>query len=287
MATEKHARWYFGGLASVFAACITHPLDLLKVVLQTHQGKLPAVQLVAEIVNKQGVLAFYNGISASVLRQITYSTARFGFYEVGTDYVNTNTFSGKIGLAGVSGMIGGFIGAPADLINVRMQHDVKLPPEKRRNYKNAVDGLIKAYRKAGFRNIFRGATLTSFRGGLMTIGQIAFYDQIKSYMLKNLQCRDSLGTHFTASLLAGITATTLTQPMDVLKTRTMSAKPDEFGGLRDVIQYTAKLGPRGFFKGYVPAFLRIGPITILTFLFLEQLRLNFGYEKIQKTLYRY
>jgi dicarboxylate transporter 10 len=25
------ARWYFGGLASAGAACITHPLDLLKV----------------------------------------------------------------------------------------------------------------------------------------------------------------------------------------------------------------------------------------------------------------
>lgn len=32
----------------------------------------------------------------------------------------------------------------------------------------------------------------------------------------------------------------------------------------------------GFFKGYVPAFIRLAPHTILTFIFLEQLRLNFG-----------
>jgi hypothetical protein len=32
MAEQKRmARWYFGGLASAGAACITHPLDLLKV----------------------------------------------------------------------------------------------------------------------------------------------------------------------------------------------------------------------------------------------------------------
>jgi hypothetical protein len=32
MAEKKRmARWYFGGLASAGAACITHPLDLLKV----------------------------------------------------------------------------------------------------------------------------------------------------------------------------------------------------------------------------------------------------------------
>ena len=28
---KRMARWYFGGLASAGAACITHPLDLLKV----------------------------------------------------------------------------------------------------------------------------------------------------------------------------------------------------------------------------------------------------------------
>ena len=29
--TKRVARWYFGGFASVGAACCTHPLDLLKV----------------------------------------------------------------------------------------------------------------------------------------------------------------------------------------------------------------------------------------------------------------
>ncbi|XP_034486554.1 mitochondrial dicarboxylate carrier-like [Drosophila innubila] len=287
MATEKHSRWYFGGLASVFATCTTHPLDLLKVALQTHQGKLPLLQLVVKIVNEQGVLAFYRGISASVLRQIMYSTTRFGAYEIGKDYVNTNTFGGKILLAGLSGMLGGVIGSPADLVNVRMQNDVKLPREKRSNYKNAIDGIYKAYRQEGFRNLFSGGVITTLRGGVMTIGQIAFYDQIKFCLLNTVYFDDNLVTHFTTSLLAGIIATTLTQPLDVLKTRTMTAKPGEFSGMRDIIKYTGKLGPHGFFKGYVPAFLRVGPQTILTFLFLEQLRLHFGYEKIRPTVYRY
>lgn len=39
----------------------------------------------------------------------------------------------------------------------------------------------------------------------------------------------------------------------------------------------AVTGPLGFFKGLVPAFVRLGPHTVLTFLFLEQLKSNFGY----------
>jgi len=41
-------------------------------------------------------------------------------------------FYQKALLAGVSGAFGGFVGTPADMINVRMQNDVKLKPEARR-----------------------------------------------------------------------------------------------------------------------------------------------------------
>ncbi|XP_030559595.1 mitochondrial dicarboxylate carrier [Drosophila novamexicana] len=280
MATaEKHARWYFGGIGSVGAACVTHPLDLLKVTLQTQQGKLSIIKLVPKIIREQGVLAFYNGLSASVLRQLTYSTTRFGAYEVGKDFISTDTFGGKIALAGISGMIGGIFGTPADMINVRMQNDVKLAPELRRNYRCGLDGIVKVYQTEGFTKLFAGGTTATARGVFMTIGQIAFYDQIKSTLLATAYFHDNLITHFTASLMAGTIATTLTQPMDVLKTRSMNAKPGEYKGLWDIVLHTAKLGPLGFFKGYVPAFVRLGPQTILTFMFLEQLRLNFGYEK--------
>ncbi|KAI8046626.1 mitochondrial dicarboxylate carrier [Drosophila gunungcola] len=273
---QRKARWFFGGLASVGAAVVTHPLDLIKVTLQTQQGHLSVAQLIPKLAREQGILVFYNGLSASMLRQMTYSTARFGVYEAGKDYVKTDTFAGKVALAGASGLVGGIVGTPADMVNVRMQNDVKLPVEQRRNYKNAVDGLFRVYRQEGFARLFSGATTATARGILMTIGQIAFYDQTKIYLLATPYFHDNLITHFTASLVAGTIATTLTQPLDVLKTRSMNAKPGEYAGLWDVVKHTAKLGPLGFFKGYVPAFVRLGPHTIITFVFLEQLRLNFG-----------
>lgn len=110
----------------------------------------------------------------------------------------------------------------------------------------------------------------------MTIGQLSFYDQVKKMMLESVYFKDNLTTHLIASSIAGAIATSLTQPLDVLKTRAMNAKPGEFNGILDIVKHTAKLGPLGFFKGYVPAFIRLAPQTILTFVFLEQLRLNFG-----------
>ena len=116
----------------------------------------------------------------------------------------------------------------------------------------------------------------------MTIGQIAFYDQVKALLLASGHFQDNPKTHFVSSLAAGAIATTLTQPLDVLKTRSMNAAPGQFTGLWDIVKYTGRLGPLGFFKGYIPAFVRLGPHTIITFLLLEQLRLNFGTKVVQK-----
>jgi hypothetical protein len=72
---------------------------------------------------------------------------RFGIYEVAKQAVSPNgepiPFHIGIGMASVAGACGGFFGTPADLINVRMQNDIKLPVAERRNYKHAVDGLAR------------------------------------------------------------------------------------------------------------------------------------------------
>lgn len=104
---NKVSRWYFGGVASSGAACFTHPMDLLKVALQTQQTKqLSALQLTTKIIRTNGIFSLYNGLTASLLRQITYSTTRFGLYEVGKQEYGT-TFMGKLALAGASGAVGG------------------------------------------------------------------------------------------------------------------------------------------------------------------------------------
>lgn len=278
----KLSRWYFGGLSSAAAACVTHPLDLLKVHLQTQQeGKLSVMLMTKTIIQKQGVTAMYNGLSASLLRQLTYSTTRFGAYEVGKQAFDTPghpmPFYKKLLLAGLSGAAGGVLGTPGDVINVRMQNDIKLPPELRRNYKHALDGVLKVIQQEGVLKLFSGCHTATGRATLMTIGQLSFYDQIKIMLLQSGYFHDNPGTHVISSVFAGAIATTLTQPLDVLKTRAMNAKPGEFKGLMDIFLYTAKLGPLAFFKGYVPAFIRLAPQTILTFVFLEQLRVNFGF----------
>merc|ERR1712130_37677 len=88
---KRMGRWYFGGLASAGAACCTHPLDLIKVQLQTKKdGNIGAVAQAKIIIRSEGFLALYNGLSASLVRQLTYSTTRFAIYEVAKQSVSPN-----------------------------------------------------------------------------------------------------------------------------------------------------------------------------------------------------
>jgi dicarboxylate transporter 10 len=221
-------------------------------------------------------------LSASILRQMTYSTTRFGVYEELKQMFATKrektSFITLVGLSSLSGFLGGIAGNPADVLNVRMQHDAALPPEKRRNYKHAIDGLIRMSREEGWKALWKGVWPNSLRAMLMTASQLASYDIFKSMLLKKTDMKDNLTTHFTASLMAGFVATTICSPVDVVKTRVMSAT--EHTSIVTLLrQTTQKEGLIWMFRGWVPSFIRLGPHTIFTFVFLEQHKKAYRYLK--------
>ena len=85
----------------------------------------------------------------------------------------------------------------------------------------------------------------------MTASQLASYDSFKRLLLEKLGMDDGLTVHFSASLLAGLVATTLCSPVDVIKTRVMSAKEKE-GVFTLLARIYAKEGVTWCFKGWLP-----------------------------------
>ncbi|NXV45665.1 DIC protein, partial [Uria aalge] len=242
--------------------------------------KMRMMGMAMRVIRTDGFLALYNGLSASVCRQMTYSLTRFAIYETARDHLSQGNqgpppFYQKVLMGAVGGFTGGLVGTPADLVNVRMQNDVKQPPSLRRNYSHALDGMYRVFREEGLKKLFSGATMASSRGALVTVGQLACYDQSKQLVLSTGLLSDNIFTHFLASFIAGGCATFLCQPLDVLKTRLMNSQ-GEYRGVAHCALETAKLGPLAFYKGFVPAAVRLIPQTILTFVFLEQLRKYFG-----------
>lgn len=287
------------------AAClVTHPLDLAKVRLQTAtKPGQSLLSMIYQIITKEGFFKIYSGLTASLLRQATYSTTRFGVYEfLKEQYMemksktfhndnnnNNNNINSKsimekpstailLPMSMISGALGGLIGNPSDVVNIRMQNDSTLPINQRRNYRNAFDGIYKICQQEGINSLFRGLTPNLIRGILMTASQVVTYDIAKSILVDQIHLDPSKkSTHFSASLIAGLVATTVCSPADVVKTRIMNSKATSTsnggGNAILILKNAVKHEGIGFmFRGWLPSFIRLGPHTIVTFLVLEQLR---------------
>lgn len=190
---------------------------------------------------------------------MTYSTVRFAIYEEIKHRADPNPGTLLlIAAASASGFAGGIVGNFADVLNVRMQNDSSLPVQERRNYKHVVDGLIRMTREEGVSSWFRGWLANSSRAAVQTAGQLASYDEIKNMLIRHVTAADTLWTQISASLLAGLIAATVTNPIDVVKTRLMSSSANQ--GIFGVIRQMSRAdGAKWVFRGWIPSFLRIGP----------------------------
>lgn len=140
-----------------------------------------------------------------------------------------------------------------------MQNDLSLPPHQRRNYRNALDGLLRMSREEGISSLFRGVWPNTLRAALMTASQLATYDQGKLAILGYTPLQDGLGVHFIASLWSGLVATTVCSPVDVVKTRVMSQYGKGNVGIWElVVETTRREGWGWMWRGWVPSFVRLG-----------------------------
>jgi hypothetical protein len=121
-----------------------------------------------------GIPSLWAGLSASILRQGTYSTARFGLHNYlssqllqrsGRDRLPT---SWNIACAGVSGGIAGLIGNPTEVVLVRMCADGAKPVESRFRYSNPLVGLWRVWREEGIKAFSRGIGPNVTRSVLMS-----------------------------------------------------------------------------------------------------------------------
>merc|ERR1719384_1051848 len=175
-----------------------------------------------------------------------------------------------------AGATGAFVGTPAEVALIRMTSDGNLPAEQRRNYKSVFDAILRIFREEGLSALWRGAIPTMGRAMVVNAAQLASYSQAKQGILETGYIQDGIFCHFLASMFSGLVTTIASMPVDIAKTRLQSMKyidgKPEYKGAADVLAKVIK--NEGFFslwKGFTPYYFRLGPHTVLTFIFLEQM----------------
>lgn len=287
---ESAKPFVFGGLAGMMATSIIQPLDFFKVRLQligegTMVAQPSVLNLAPTIIRNEGVRIMYTGLSAALLRQATYTTARMGIFRSMSDALSQDgqplPFYKKAGCGLVAGALGSFVGNPADLA-LRMQADGSLPLEQRRHYRNALHALQRIVKEEGVLRLWRGAGPTVTRAMAVNVAMLATYDHAKEAIIKHWTHEDSFATQVGASSISGLSIAVFSLPFDFVKTRIQKMKPLPDGSMpyhnsvdcaRKVLRHE---GAWTFYRGFSTYYARCAPHAMLVLLFMERLQLAAG-----------
>eukprot|EP00252_Welwitschia_mirabilis_P008694 TRINITY_DN2076_c0_g1_i2.p1 TRINITY_DN2076_c0_g1~~TRINITY_DN2076_c0_g1_i2.p1 ORF type:complete len:301 (-),score=54.68 TRINITY_DN2076_c0_g1_i2:359-1261(-) len=270
-----------GGASGMLATCVIQPIDMIKVRIQLGQGS--GLHVAKTMLKDEGFGAFYKGLSAGLLRQATYTTARLGSFRMLTNKAVAANDGKPLplyqkALCGLTaGAIGACVGSPADLALIRMQADATLPAAERRHYKNAFHALYRIVADEGVLALWKGAGPTVTRAMALNMGMLASYDQSMEFF------KDSMGLSrvtsvIGASAVSGFFASACSLPFDYVKTQIQKMQPDSTGkypytGSLDCFVKTFKTGgPLKFYTGFPVYCFRIAPHVMMTWIFLDQIQ---------------
>lgn len=281
---------FLTSLSAMVAETTTFPIDITKTRLQLHGESLSssrsasALGVAGEILRREGLVGLYKGLSPAIVRHMFYTPIRIVCYEHlrNTFVVSTDpslSLSTKALIGGFSGVIAQVVASPADLVKVRMQADGRMVSQGfQPRYSGPFDAFNKILRTEGFGGLWKGVFPNVQRAFLVNMGELASYDHAKHFIIQNQLAGDNIYAHTLASVMSGLSATTLSCPADVVKTRMMNQTASEEGKVKyrnsyDCLVKTVRVeGLRALWKGFFPTWARLGPWQFVFWVSYEKFR---------------
>ncbi|EEH17421.2 hypothetical protein PABG_07417 [Paracoccidioides brasiliensis Pb03] len=268
-----------GGISGMTATAVIQPIDMVKVRLQlagegARTGPRPsALGIAKQIIASGKVLDLYTGLSAGLLRQAVYTTARLGLFDTFSTTLKSRadaagkkvTFTERAAAGLAAGGLAAMIGNPADLALIRMQSDGLKPKEARANYRSVIDALSRISKSEGIAALWAGALPTVVRAMALNFGQLTFFAESKSQLEAHTNLSAQNRT-FAASAIAGFFASFMSLPFDFVKTRLQKQQKDPktgqlpYRGMLDCARKVIKdEGWLRFYRGFGTYYVRIAP----------------------------
>ena len=138
-----------------------------------------------------------------------------------------------------------------------------------------IDAYTTIQRQEGLRNgLYRGTCPNIVRNCIINVGETVVYDAAKDAIISGGYMREGVACHFASAVVAGITATLIASPVDVVKTRYMNSPRGKYRGALHVAKETARYeGLFAFYKGFKASCIRLVSWNIVLWLSYEELKL--------------
>ncbi|CAI8006704.1 Mitochondrial carnitine/acylcarnitine carrier protein [Geodia barretti] len=263
-----------GGVGGICLVITGHPLDTIKVRLQTQQpGQAQfkgTLDCALQTVRHEGVRGLYRGMLAPLIGVTPmYSICFFG-YGVGKQ-LQTKSPNQELSLlqhfnAGmVAGVMTTVIMAPGERIKCLMQIQQSMKGEAK--YSGSMDCARQLFREGGIRSVYRGTAATLLRDVPASGLYFGGYEFLLNWLTPEGKSRKDLspGRVLLAGGVAGMANWGWAIGPDVLKSRFQTAPEGQYTGIRHVFRELMRNeGPTAMFRGITPILLRAFPANAVS-----------------------
>ncbi|TMW66542.1 hypothetical protein Poli38472_004307 [Pythium oligandrum] len=269
-----------GALSGMVSALAFQPLD----VLRTHQQGAFGAQLASTALKTQvttqslseRVRYMWRGTSSTLIRV----SGGAGLYFMTLDHclgIAPNTALNTFLSGAFARTFAGCVMSPFTIVKARMEWQAP------GTYKSNLDVLRHVLRDEGVRGLYRGIVPTMIRDVPFSGLYVLIYKRTKSALEQRSTTLPPYALNFASGVFAGVVATTVVHPADVVKTRmqlTIVGTSDQGEvknirnslTLRDTVRKIwIEEGSAGFAKGVAPRVLKRTLSTAVTWTIYEQL----------------
>lgn len=266
----------FGGICLVAAG---HPLDLIKVRLQTSTQYSGLIDCFKKTVAQDGFKGLYRGMFTPLVGITPIFATCFWGYDLGQKIVRQvkgYEANKKLSMSEIC-FAGGFSAIPATLLmtpieRVKCVLQIQGTGEGGTKYRGPLDAVKGLLAQGGVRSLYKGTFATLLRDGPGSVAYFGAYETFKIMFTPAGSTPDQLSplTVICAGGLAGMANWAVAIPPDVVKSRLQTAPEGTYKGVADVvIKLVRTEGPGALFRGLGPAMVRAFPANAACFLGVE------------------
>lgn len=222
---SRLAKVVSGSLAGVVVSVALQPLDVLRTTMQTDAARTALRQqpltTLQKVLSEGGARAMWRGSSATVIRLGLGAGFHFLLIDLAKAALDRPLPDGTVGLTpwmaaltgGCSRALSAAALCPVTLVKTRLEYG-----SGAQMYTGPLTAMRQIYGAEGVRGLFRGLGPTILTNAPFSGLYYMFYTDLKKRM--SAEDRNQTLVNFTAGTFAASAATLLTQPADVLRTRT-------------------------------------------------------------------
>ncbi|KAF0695089.1 Aste57867_14074 [Aphanomyces stellatus] len=249
-----------GAVSGGLAAIAFQPLD----VIRTHQQgtfnsqRQSVQQSVQRVLAEGGVGGLWRGTTPTLLRVCGGA----GLYFVMLDQMQVQKRDAAAAFLGgaFARSFAGLIMSPLTIVKARMEWDTAAT---KTSMSSQFRGLVATY---GWKGLYRGVWPTLLRDVPFSGLYVAIYSRLKNVGFDG----NPVAVNFGCGVAAGITATILVHPFDVVKTR-MQLEMDGRSVRATMLKMYTDEGVPGFLRGVVPRIFKRTLSTAITWTMYEYL----------------